>query len=142
MVTNFGSHSFVTPSQRGYQASRFLDEEYRLTVPVERGRGKQLPFAKLLQEAHWPHDYCAQCRIKWHSLPLNNKKLLATWLVKIKWENMLVSKNSFFCSEHFEKECFSKSYTGQKVIINRASFLWSLPFGFLFGETEYCRNRV
>ncbi|PFX28551.1 Structural maintenance of chromosomes protein 1A [Stylophora pistillata] len=26
--------------------------------------------------------------LSWHSLPLNNKKLLGTWLVKIKWENM------------------------------------------------------
>ena len=60
-------------------------------------------------------------KLSWHSLPLNNKELLKTWLVKIRRENTAVSKNSFLCSEHFDKKCFSKSFAGRKVSLKPES---------------------
>ena len=42
--------------------------------------------------------------LSWHLLPLSNKELLRTWLIKIKRTNTLVSKKSYLCSKHFEED--------------------------------------
>ena len=74
--------------------------------------------------------------LSWHSLPLNNKELLKTWLVKIRRENTPLSKNSFLCSEHFDKECFTRSFAGRKVSLKRGS----VPTLFCFTSEKTKRN--
>lgn len=74
--------------------------------------------------------------LSWHSLPLNNKELLKAWLAKIKRENTPLSKNSFLCSEHFEKECFSRSFAGRKVTLKPGS----VPTIFSFSDQKSKRK--
>jgi len=47
-------------------------------------------------------------KLSWHSLPINNAKLLRTWLLKMKREDPPVSKHSYLCSEHFSEDCFMR----------------------------------
>ena len=49
-----------------------------------------------------------------HLLPLSNKELLRTWLIKIKRTSTPVGKNFYLCSQHFEEECFIKPLGGQR----------------------------
>ena len=62
-------------------------------------------------------DKPASSGLSWHSLPTNNKKFLRTWLIKIKRQNTPVTKNSFLCSNHFNPECFRKSWGNRKALL-------------------------
>ena len=73
----------------------------------------------------------------WHLLPLSNKELLRKWLIKIKHTNTSVSKNSYFCSKHFEEECFIKPLGGQRIRLKPGS----VPTKFVFTVQRKERKR-
>ncbi|XP_074635837.1 uncharacterized protein LOC141894173 [Acropora palmata] len=75
--------------------------------------------------------------LSWHLLPLSNKELLRTWLIKIKRTNTPVSKNSYLCSKHFEEECFIKPLGGQRIRLKPGS----VPSKFVFTVQRKERKR-
>lgn len=75
--------------------------------------------------------------LSWHILPLSNKELLETWLVKIHRVNTPVSKNSYVCSKHFEPECFTKPLGGQRIRLKAGS----VPTKFVFTAEKQQRKR-
>ena len=75
--------------------------------------------------------------LSWHLLPLSNKELLGTWLIKIKRTNTPVSKNSYLCSEHFEEERFIKPLGGQRIRLKPGS----APTKFVFTVQRKERKR-
>ena len=75
--------------------------------------------------------------LSWHLLPLSNKELLRTWLIKIKRTNTPVSKNSYLCSKHFEEECFIKPLGGQRIRLKPGS----VPTKFVFTVQRKERKR-
>ena len=70
-------------------------------------------------------------------LPLSNKELLRTWLIKIKRTNTPVSKNSYLCRKHFEEECFIKPHGGQRIRLKPGS----VPTKFVFTVQRKERKR-
>ena len=75
--------------------------------------------------------------LSWHLLPLSNKELLRTWLIKIKRTNTPVSKNSYLGSKHFEEECFIKPLGGQRIRLKPVS----VPSKFMFTVQRKERKR-
>ena len=74
--------------------------------------------------------------LSWHSLPIKNKTLLRTWLIKIKRENTPVTKNSYLCSAHFSAECFQKAIGGSRVYLKPGS----IPTVFSFNKERPSRK--
>jgi hypothetical protein len=74
--------------------------------------------------------------LSWHSLPINNKGLLRTWLIKIKRENTPVTKNSYLCSTHFTADCFVRAPGGSRVYLKPGS----IPTIFSFSQERPSRK--
>ena len=55
-------------------------------------------------------------KLTWPSLPINNAKLLRTWLLKIKRKDPPVSKHSYLCSPHFSEDCFMCCVGGKRYL--------------------------
>lgn len=74
--------------------------------------------------------------LSWHSLPMKDKTLLRTWLIKIKRKNTPVTKNSYLCSAHFSKGCFRKSIGGNRAYLKPGS----IPTIFSFNQEKPSRK--
>ena len=55
-------------------------------------------------------------KLSWYSLPINNAKLLRTWLLKMKRKDPPVSKHSYLCSQHFSEDCFMRCVEGKRYL--------------------------
>lgn len=44
--------------------------------------------------------------LSFHAFPLNNPKLLKTWLKNLRWKDWTPASHNKLCSVHFEKKCF------------------------------------
>ncbi|PFX24400.1 uncharacterized protein LOC111331706 [Stylophora pistillata] len=55
-------------------------------------------------------------KLSWHSLPINNAKLLRTWLLRMKRKDPPVSKHSYLCSQHFSEDCFKRCVGGKRYL--------------------------
>ena len=48
-------------------------------------------------------------KLSLHSLPLNNAKLLQTWLLKMNRKDLPASNHSYLCSQYFSEDYFIRS---------------------------------
>ena len=76
-------------------------------------------------------------KLSWHSLPINNAKLLRTWLLKIKIKDPPVSKHSYLCSEHFSEDCFMRCVGGKRYLKSG-----SVPTRFSFSPEEKPKRKA
>jgi len=80
----------------------------------------------------------AECsKLSWHSLPINNAKLLLTWLLKMKRKDPPVSKYSHLCSEHFSEDCFMRCVGGKRYVKSG-----SVPTRFSFSPEEKPKRKA
>ena len=75
--------------------------------------------------------------MSWHSLPINNAKLLRTWLHKMKRKDSPVSENSYLCSEHFSEDRFMRCVGGKRNLKSG-----SVPTRFSFPLAEKPRRKA
>ena len=66
-------------------------------------------------------------KLSWHSLPINNAKLLRTWLLKMKRKDPPVSKHSYLCSQHFSEDFFY-ALCGRKTISEKWICSYKIQF--------------
>ena len=76
-------------------------------------------------------------KLSWHSLPINNAKLLRTWLLKMKRKDPPVSKHSYLCSEHFSEDCFMRCVGGKRYLKSG-----SVPTRFSFSPEEKPKRKA
>ena len=76
-------------------------------------------------------------KLSWHSLPINNAKLLRTWLLKMKRKDPPVSKHSYLCSEHFSEDCFMRCVGGKRYLKSG-----SVPTRFSFSLEEKSKRKA
>ena len=75
-------------------------------------------------------------KLSWHSLPMNNAKLLRTWLRKMKRKDPPVSKHNL-CSEHFSEDCFMLCEGGKRYRKSE-----SVPTRFSFSPAEKPKRKA
>ena len=69
--------------------------------------------------------------------PINNAKLLRTWLLKMKRKDPPVSKHSYLCSEHFSEDCFMRCVGGKRYLKSG-----SVPTRFSFSPEEKPKRKA
>lgn len=76
-------------------------------------------------------------KLSWHSLPINNAKLLRTWLLRMKRKDPPVSKHSYLCSQHFSEDCFKRCVGGKRYLKSG-----SVPTRFSFSPEEKPKRKA
>ena len=87
----------------------------------------------------WRHKHNKpECsKLLWHSLIINNAKLLRTWLRKMKRKDPPVSKHSYLCSQHFSEDCFMQCVGGKRYLKSG-----SVPTRFSFSPAEKPKRKA